>query len=242
MRTFPKILITILMAHTMWLGCASEMPGTDAVEISPPQGQEGELQLSLDDMKDLSSDHYRAFQVSFKNDSDRWVRFEKLNIAFPELKEQPDVLLGKDLETYVASIGRRNTVESHNRELALGSIYTIGTLGALGGSMSGNRGVAAVGAGAALGSLTYGAVTGLNDSKNKAQFHNTLPDNHLIKPFDIPPHMVVARWIIIKAPTDPWREVQVEATEIQQPKRNFVIELERRKPFTKSAHKRPASH
>jgi hypothetical protein len=201
-----------------------EMPGVDANEINPPNGREDQIELALDENKELSSSQYRAFNVSIKNNSDSWLRLEKINMAFPTLSGQPEVLLDKDLDSYVSSISRRNGIDQYNKALAISSVYAIGTIGGIAAGASGQRNLAIAGLGIGAGALTYGAVDGILESKNRAQFQAALPDNHLFKPFDIAPKMVLSRWIIVKLPENAgYEQARIELTEVGQAKRSFLV-------------------
>lgn len=223
----PALFFSLLTA------CASVLPGTDGTEINPPPGHDNEISMAIDEVSDLSSERFIAYNVSFKNNSDRWIRLESTNIAFPQLSPAPEYLLGKDLDTYLKSAAREYSIRQHNKGLAIASIYALGAVGSAVGGATNNENLALAGAAASLGSLSYAGVDAINGLKNRAQFQGSLPESHLLKPFDIPPKMSVSRWIIVNVPQETnYREAIVELKEIGQEKRQFRVEqpLQEQKP------------
>lgn len=223
MRSFI-LIATLLTLSLTAVGCASQMPGIDAIEISPPAGAEGNMEVAMDVIDGLSSGEYQAFKISVKNNSDNWARLDKTNIAFPGFAAQPEVLLGSDLNSYLESIKLRNGVQAYNKALAVGSIYALGLVGGAVAAHNGNTDLALGGLGMAGGAVTYAAVDGILESKNKAEFQSLIPEQHLLKPFDIAPKMVVSRWIIVKLKDNQdYGEARVELTEKGASKRNFLV-------------------
>jgi hypothetical protein len=218
------VIITALILNLSLTGCATQMPGIDAVEISPPAGSDGDIEVAMDEMDVFSSGEYQAFKVSIKNNRDTWLRLEKTNIAFPRFASQPEFLLGNDLIGYLQSVKLRNDVYAHNVSLALGSAYAVGVVGGAVAAHNGNRDLALGGLGLAAGAVTYAAVDKVLESKDRAEFQSVLPEQHFLKPFDIAPKMVVSRWMIVKIKnSEDYGEARVELTAKDSAKRNFLL-------------------
>lgn len=231
---FQKNTLLVFILCSVIQACAFELPGTDAEEIKPTAGSEGEIAISLEELGGLSSDEYQAFNVSFRNNSDRWVRLEQINMAFPQLAKDPEILLGEDLSTYLASVERRNAIDNHNAGLAAGSLYAIGLVGSAVALSNGNEGLGLGGLGLALGSASYGGIKAVQASRDRAQFQSSLPDNHVLKPFSIPPKMALSRWIIVRMPKHlRSEEARVEFNEIGKPMRTFQIKQQTPRPVVR---------
>lgn len=234
MFTLQKNAIIVFILSSVIQACAFELPGTTAEEIMPAPGSEGEMAISLETLGGLSSDEYQAFNVSFRNNSDRWVRLEQINMAFPQIAKDPEILLGEDLSTYLTSVERRNAIDNHNAGLAAGSLYAIGLVGSAVALSNGDRGLALGGLGLATGSASYSGIKAVLASRDRAQFQSTLPDNHVLKPFSIPPKMALSRWIIVRMPKHlRSEEARVEFNEAGKPTRTFEIKQSAPRPVVR---------
>ncbi|RZA12932.1 MAG: hypothetical protein EOP10_30580, partial [Proteobacteria bacterium] len=196
LKNFVVCLVTI----TLLPACAFELPGAEAFEVTAtnPKVEAADIGISFEEIDSLSSSYYRAFNVSFKNRSDRWIRVEATGLKFPTLTSSPEILLASDLSFYVQAVSRRNAIDAHNLGIALSTVYAVGLVGGVAGAHNNNPGLTGAGFLSSLGALSVAAAEGIAKSRDGAQFANSLPDGHLLKPFDLPPGLSLARWIILK--------------------------------------------
>ncbi|RZA20467.1 MAG: hypothetical protein EOP10_18155 [Proteobacteria bacterium] len=216
LKNFFLLLVTLSVLPA----CAYELPGAEAFEVTAtnPKVEAADVGISIEEIDSLSSSYYRAYNVSFKNRTDRWIRIESTGLKFPTLTSSPEILLATDLNSYVQAITRRNSIDAHNRAVALSTVYAVALVGGAAGAHNNNAGVAGAGFLGSLGAISVAAAEGIAKSRDGAQFANALPDGHLLKPFDIPPGLSIARWIILKID----EEIDVNAVSISLKEKDHV--------------------
>ncbi|RYZ25712.1 MAG: hypothetical protein EOP49_44290 [Sphingobacteriales bacterium] len=97
-------------------------------------------------------------------------------------------------------------------------------VGGAAGSHNNNAGLASAGYLSSLGAISVAAAEGISKSRDGAQFANALPDGHLLKPFEIPPGLALARWIIVKIDEKfIVNEISVSMKEKERAERTFHV-------------------
>lgn len=224
------ILEPVFMKHLLLLfccfsvtHCATHLPGYEGqdVDVKSSDVAKADLEISIESLDDLTSDSYRAFAVSFLNNSDQWKRIEQVNIAFPALSQAPNMLLGKDLSSYLEAVSRRNLIEQHNRQLWMTGL-ALASLATAAGSK--NPQISTGAAGLFTGIATYESINQVLNSKDRAEFQGALPDQHLLKSFDIPPHLSMSRWFVINLKAkESYIEALVDVTSQGSAKKTFKV-------------------
>ena len=179
--------------------CATHLPGTQGVSELPKSEGRAPLEVSLERIPGLSSESYQAFLVSFKNNGEEWIRIDSNRLTTPYVDYEFKFLLGSDLDVYMNSVARRNSIDRHNTAVALGLLSIAGGAAA---ALSENPRIAGAGAGIMAGSLSYSVIEEIKRSGRRAELQGYLPQNHILQPTSIPPHLSTTRIFVTEMKQD----------------------------------------
>lgn len=182
MKVFALLSLFILAS------CASTMPGHDV------KSNHKTITATFEENYDFSTERIHMLQFSIMNKTDKWVEMTGANI---NSTENIEVLVGSKINSWIEACTLEKQVSDYNRDLLIGSIAVGGAVVA---SSSGHQRTSTAGAAIALGSITAMGANELMNSKNKAELTEALPEKHVFRPFVIPPHKVIQRWILIEGP------------------------------------------
>ncbi|HXH31532.1 MAG TPA: hypothetical protein VNJ01_12010 [Bacteriovoracaceae bacterium] len=197
-------LTLLLVLLCVLASCASTMPGNDAESTSRS------ISASVSINQDLSEDNFKMFQVSIKNNTNKWIEIDSATFETLPVSEV-DVLVGEKMSSWFEAKNLEKRVSDYNTSLVLGSVALAGAAVAVG---SGHPQTSAVGAIALGGAVTASAARDLMESKNRAQFQSLFPATHIFHPFTIPPHKVVQRWILVEFKSDSeGKKCEIELTD-----------------------------
>jgi hypothetical protein len=177
-----------LTSLLMLVSCASTMPGHDV------KSNHKTITATFEENLDFSTERTHMLQFSIMNKTDKWVEFTGANINSTETLE---VLVGNKINAWIEACTLEKQVSDYNRDLLLGSLAVGGAVVA---GSSGHQRTSTVGAAIALGSITVIGANEMMNSKNKAELIEALPEKHIFRPFVVPPHKVIQRWILIEGP------------------------------------------
>ncbi len=179
----------LILAALVLTSCASTMPGSD-LNLNTNL-----LSATVNEDSTYSSDTIKLYQISLKNTSTVWIDIDSVTLEDPT--SSASVLVGGKMNAWIDACKLEKSVSDYNKEIFFGSIAAAGI--AVGG-LSQNNTTSVVGLSLAAGALTAAGVKELIDSKNKAEFQESLPEGHLLRPFYIPSLKVVQRWVIVENP------------------------------------------
>jgi hypothetical protein len=196
-------------------GCASVAAGNPAVPLDaagrPRASQHARSGLRIvgREITELGSPYFGFVELTFSNDSARWVRVHRMQLSFGDPIRDQSVFVpwGMDIQTWQQATALRNEVRAANTQTALELLALTGTLAA---TFSQDRGVKAFGGVVALSSV--GALTALEyDARVKAaQSAPIFPESHLLAvPFGVPPGLFAKKWIVLN--TLPDRRVCIQS-------------------------------
>lgn len=168
--------------------CASTMPGHDI------KSNHKTITATFEENLDFSSERMHLLQFAIMNKTDKWVEVTGANI---NSTEQVEVILGEKISAWIEACALEKQVADYNLNLIIG---TVAVTGAVVAGSSSHQQTSAVGAAVALGSISLLAANEVLNSKNKTELINTLPEKHIFRPFMIPPHKVIQRWLLIEGP------------------------------------------
>jgi len=180
----------ILILSVLWLAsCATTMPGSD-LKLNTNL-----LSATVREDSDYSSDKIKLYQISIQNTSNVWIDID--SVALEDPTSTASILVGAKMNAWLDACKLEKSVSDYNKDLFLGSIAAAGLVV---GGVSRNSTTSAVGLSLAAGAITAAGVRELIDSKNKAEFQESLPEGHILRTFYIPSLKVVQRWIIVENP------------------------------------------
>jgi hypothetical protein len=179
------IHLTILSVFLI-SSCATTTPG-DEHETGTQK-----LKVFVTINPDYSTDKIKLFQFSIKNNSDQWIDIDdiKLNNNSKEIS----LIVGNRLQSWLETSNLEKQVSDYNTSLVLSGVI-FGGVAAMGSS---NSKTSTAGAMVALGSITAVSIMDIQDTLNFIELQKMLPDNHLLRPFTIPPKRVLQRWIVLE--------------------------------------------
>jgi hypothetical protein len=183
----------ILFSHFL-VSCATTMPGKEIPTYYPA------VQANIDMDDNFSNKNIQLYQISFKNKSNDWV-----DIDLGVINEDPKikVLVGNKINAWIEACVLEKNVSDYNTSLVLGTLAVGGMIvagSASNSSSSGSTNTMNVAAITSLGAMSGLAVMGFQDSKNRVEFQQKLPEKHAFRAFSIPPKKVIQRWILIENP------------------------------------------
>lgn len=177
-----------LLGLLLLTGCASTMPGYKV------KSNHKTITATFEENFDFATDRMHLLQFSIMNKTDKWVEITGANI---NSTSQIEVIVGDRLSAWIEACTLEKQVSDYNLNMILGSVALTGAVVA--GSSSHQK-TSATGAALALGSISVMAANEIMNSKDKAELVNGLPEKHIFRPFIIPPHKVIQRWILIEGP------------------------------------------
>lgn len=180
--------VTALLGLLLLVSCASTMPGYDV------KSNHKTITATFEENYDFSSERFHLLQFSIMNKTDKWIEVMSANINSTDVV---DVLVGDKISSWIEACTLEKQVSDYNLNMILGSVALTGAVVA--GSSS-HQQTSATAAAFALGSVTLMAANEIMNSKNRTEFTDGLPEKHIFRPFMIPPHKVIQRWILIEGP------------------------------------------
>lgn len=181
------IVISFVLAS-----CATTMPGNEVATGT------NDIAAVIGRNNDFSNERIQMYQVSLMNNTNEWVEMNGANLGLADSSNtQLSVLVGNRLSAWMDACSIERKVTDHNIALAFGSLAIVGAGVAAGSNHSATSKTGAI---VALGSIGGLAAMDFQKSKNKAEFQNAFPDNHIFQSFIIPPKKVVQKWILIENP------------------------------------------
>lgn len=177
-----------LLGLLFLVSCASTMPGHDI------KSNHKTITATFEENMDFSTERMHLLQFAIMNKTDKWIEVTGANI---NSTEQVEVILGEKVNAWIEACTLEKQVSDYNLNMLIGTVALTGAVVA--GSTS-HQQTSAVGAAVALGSISLLAANEVMNSKNKAELTNSLPEKHIFRPFMIPPHKVIQRWLLIEGP------------------------------------------
>jgi hypothetical protein len=190
----PSLLLLLLG----FAGCASVHEGRIA-ESKGPDKIAG-LVISAEELTDPGAESFSMVSVTFENKTEEWLRVDKVEVLIGEaLADKVSIVVGQDLKDWVSAMEARGRMEQHNRAMAQLGLVAVGGV-ALAAAGRGDTGLALAGGVAVLGANAWMMTDIIKASHASATEAQTLPDNHVLRPFAIPGKMFLRRWLLINKP------------------------------------------
>lgn len=177
-----------LISLLLLVSCASTMPGHDI------KSNHKTITASFEENLDFSNERIHLLQFSIMNKTDKWVEFTGANI---NSTDQIEILVGNKINSWIEACTLEKQVSDYNLNMILG---TVALAGAVVAGSSSHQQTSATALAISLGSVSVMAVNDIMNSKNKTDLTDALPEKHIFRPFAIPPHKVIQRWILIEGP------------------------------------------
>lgn len=180
------------------VGCAGVSPGYPAKDISEFKTDQTSLEISAEQIDDLSSEFFGFIIVTFENESGDWLELSDIKVSFGDNIHNDHIrpIRGEKLTQWHRSTQFQIKVNNHNENLALGSLLALGTLAATSNNSStGKKGTNTILASAGL--LT---AKGISDELKKLQVDDVLPSAHLLSgKVLIPPMLSTRKWVVFNS-------------------------------------------
>lgn len=189
------------IALAVCAACATVQSGPYATPVGPAgqplKGNRTAAGLIISGAEDpsYSSPNFGFIVVTFQNDTDDWVRVERVNVRFGGGAKDASVTIpvGEKLQSWAEAALQLRTIRNENATLILGALAVAGSAVALSAN---NRSARAAGA-----SVSAAAEAGLAASQAVSEAESLPPAHLLSVPFTIPPHLFARRWIALQTPT-----------------------------------------
>lgn len=223
MKKTSKLIFLSLLALTV--ACATAHNGNYATAQNSPDGKltPSKILVSGGENNSLSDKFFSNIDLTFENQSSKWVRVSKVTLDFGSAAANKGIAIpvGKDLQAWAESAQRRKAQEDYNTAMVLSSIAAMGTIASVGSADRNTRNLGRAGALAAGSALTVQATKGTLDNLQLAKL---VPDSHLLSDgFVIPPGMNTKKWVTLFA-EDPLKIPYVETVTINIHLENGKVE------------------
>jgi hypothetical protein len=181
-----RILSLFLLMMMFLTSCATTTPGEEH-ETGTKQ-----LRIYITENPTYSTEKIRLFQFSIKNETDQWIDIDdvKLNNNSKEIS----LIVGPRLQAWLETSDLEKQVSDYNTSLALGGMM-LGGVAAMGSS---SPSTSTTGAMVALGAITAASVIDIQNTLGILELQKLLPQNHVMRPFVVPPKRVLQRWILVE--------------------------------------------
>jgi hypothetical protein len=144
-----------------------------------------------------SSANFGFLVLTFQNDTDDWVRIDRVNLQFGGAAKDATITIpaGDQLQSWAEAALQLSAIRNANAALILGALAVAGSTVALSANNHATRAAGAALSAAAETGLAAGEVAAATEA---------FPSAHLLSvPFMIPPHLFSRRWIVLQTPTSP---------------------------------------
>lgn len=188
-------------------GCATIKSGPYGVPLDGqnralPANAAGPLKVSAGESAGLASSYFGLVEVTFENETPRWIQIDRVDLDFGTADKNRSVLVpwGDDIDVWERAITVRNAVDATNRGTALQVLAIAGAFGSAAGRGHGRRAgtMAAIGGMLEIGAL--GSIYGLDREHAAAEAAEggTFSGSHLLNmPIRVPPGLFTKRWILL---------------------------------------------
>jgi len=217
--------ITLFTASVLMMACASTHPGklgrTDSGSASKLP-----LVISAKLINNSDSEAFELLEVTLENTSDKWLRLNQSEVVITgDMTSQLSVVVGQDLRTWAEAAALREKVDRQNKDVLQTGLILGGAI-AMAGSGK-NKSLGDAGALMALGGYSWVVADAVNNSINKAEGIESVPENHLYRPVTIPGKMYLRRWVLINKPSDKkLQSVTLRFKNIEGDEDTYVIPLQ----------------
>lgn len=203
-----KIIVLSFLA----CACAS-VRGTNVAQ--PEQSSDKQLSqkgliVSGTEMVALGSKHFINLDFSIENNTNKYINIKKISLDFgsPDINSQFQIVTGKDLLAWADAAQQNLTVNNHNTDMILASVYLAGATVAV--AASNDTGVAVAGLAVSTGALATGAARDVRNQiqnieraklyPNNSERSITVPYSHLAAgDFSVPPALHSKKWVTLYA-------------------------------------------
>jgi hypothetical protein len=188
---------------TLCAACATVRSGPYATPVDPAgqplKGNRTAAGLLISGAEDpaYSSPNFGFIVLTFQNDTDDWVRVERVHVQFGGGVKEAAIAIpaGEQLQSWAEAALQLRAIRNANAALILGALSVAGSTVALAANDHSTRVAGAAISAAAEAGLVAGEAVAATEA---------FPPAHLLSvPFIIPPHLFAKRWIVLQTPTSP---------------------------------------
>lgn len=205
--------------------CASIHPGKMG-KVSDGD-KETTVFISAQRQSDASDDHYDFVTFTLENKSDQIVRVLETEINFnSEDAKKTNILVGKDLGTWIEAFKAEQERKKHNRNIGQIAMIIGGAVLGIAGSATDNTALKVVGTGTMVGGSVWSISDSVSNSIGEAQNAKKVPDTHVYAPTSIPAGKYVRRWVVLQKPKDTdVRKIQLKVIYENHVEKTYAFDL-----------------
>lgn len=191
--------LTALCLLLLLNACASIHPGNMGESLQAEK--DPIVRVSAELQSDASDERYTFVTFTIENKSESIVRVLQSDLLFePSDIKGTNVLVGRDLSTWLESFQEEQQRKKHNRKIGQLAMVFGGALISAGGWLANSDSLKALGAGTMAGGAIWSIADSTSDSANLAEGGKKVPDTHIYAPFSVPAGKYLRRWVVIQVP------------------------------------------
>jgi hypothetical protein len=207
-RSLQSGLVGVLLLGLA--GCAEMVGGRQGTSLdaegkpSEAAAKAAKLKVSAGEINRMSSPYFGEIELTFENPTGQWVRVKTVQVDFGDEKKNKAAAIpwGMQLESWIEATRQRNALRNADEAATLEIIAGLTALAVVAGGARGG------GAEVVAGMLPLGAAAAMTRRQGTAETEDvtTAPlfgAGHLLAgPFEVPPGLLVKRWLVVNTPDD----------------------------------------